>query len=364
MTADAARGVRDRVCVVLGEQTLLTQCCDILLGRGYEIACVVSDNPLVRQWCADRSIRVEGYPESLSALLGPESFDWLFSITNLRILPPDVLAMPARLAINFHDGPLPEYGGLNAPVWALLDGVERHGVSWHVMTEVVDDGDLLAQETFAVAPDETAFSLNAKCYQAAIGSFPGLLANLEGERHRADRAPGVRDELPRSVRPTRQRRDHRLVEAGGAHRAARACARLRSRSKPRHPAAAEPREARTCWSGSAKPDSIRRRALPARFSTRARTGCACPPPTARSRSRECRRSTAREISLPEILAFAALRVGDRLSVTDPEIESALTRTVMEAARYEPFWVRQLSSTDPLEVIPTCTRLPLLTTDSR
>ena len=34
----------------------------------------------------------------------------------------EVLRLPRRMAINFHDGPLPRYAGLNTPVWALLNG--------------------------------------------------------------------------------------------------------------------------------------------------------------------------------------------------------------------------------------------------
>ena len=42
----------------------------------------------------------------------------------------DVLALPAKGAINFHDGPLPQMAGLNTPVWALLNGEAEHGISW------------------------------------------------------------------------------------------------------------------------------------------------------------------------------------------------------------------------------------------
>ena len=43
-------------------------------------------------------------------------FEWILSIANLDIIPDDVLALAARGAVNFHDGPLPAYAGLNAPV--------------------------------------------------------------------------------------------------------------------------------------------------------------------------------------------------------------------------------------------------------
>jgi natural product biosynthesis luciferase-like monooxygenase protein len=91
-----------------------------------------------------------------------------------------VLALAARGAVNFHDGPLPDYAGLNAPVWALLNGETRHGVTWHLIGGGVDDGAILEQRMVGIAPDETALTLNAKCYAAAIESFQSVVAALEG----------------------------------------------------------------------------------------------------------------------------------------------------------------------------------------
>jgi hypothetical protein len=50
----------------------------------------------------------------LPGALADTSFDYLLSINNLLLLEEDVLARPFRGAINFHDGPLPAYAGLNA----------------------------------------------------------------------------------------------------------------------------------------------------------------------------------------------------------------------------------------------------------
>ncbi|HEX9858486.1 MAG TPA: MupA/Atu3671 family FMN-dependent luciferase-like monooxygenase, partial [Paracoccaceae bacterium] len=82
-------------------------------------------------------------------------------------------------AVNFHDGPLPRYAGLNAPVWAILNGEARHGITWHLITGGIDEGDILDQRMFDIAPNESALTLNTKCFAAAIESFPALVASLE-----------------------------------------------------------------------------------------------------------------------------------------------------------------------------------------
>jgi natural product biosynthesis luciferase-like monooxygenase protein len=49
-----------------------------------------------------------------------------------------------------------------------------YGISWHVMKAAVDEGELLAQRFFDVAPGETSLTINTKCYEAAIESFGPL----------------------------------------------------------------------------------------------------------------------------------------------------------------------------------------------
>ena len=46
------------------------------------------------------------------------------------------------------------------------------------MTSDVDAGEIVATESFAVDADETAFSLNARCYEAALATFPRVAAAL------------------------------------------------------------------------------------------------------------------------------------------------------------------------------------------
>ena len=60
------------------------------------------------------------------------------------------------------------------------------------MTSDVDGGEIVATEHFPIADDETAFSLNARCYEAALASFPRVAAALAagdaGRRAAARRA--------------------------------------------------------------------------------------------------------------------------------------------------------------------------------
>jgi len=164
--------------IVIGNQSLAIQCAEALLQRGHVIAAVVTQNADVRAWGLANGLRVEDQDAGLADRLAGLRADWLFSIANLVVIPDAVLAL-AKTAVNFHDGPLPRYAGLNAPVWAILNGEAEHGVTWHLIDGGIDEGDILEQRLFPIAATDTALTLNTKCFEAAIDSFPLLLAALE-----------------------------------------------------------------------------------------------------------------------------------------------------------------------------------------
>jgi natural product biosynthesis luciferase-like monooxygenase protein len=163
--------------ILMGDESLTIACGDMLLAGGHRIAAVVTRDAAVKGWAEGHGLRSLTKPREV---IGAVEADWLLSIANLRMIPAEVLAVPARGAINFHDGPLPRYAGLNTPAWAILNGESMHGVSWHVIEGGVDEGDLLATREVEIAPDETAFSLNSKCYAAGMESFAAVLSQLEG----------------------------------------------------------------------------------------------------------------------------------------------------------------------------------------
>ncbi len=165
-------------CVLLGSGTLSLQCADMLLRAGHGVVAVVSDDEALRQWAAARDIPQFTPDADLGNLLDQQPFDYLFCIVYPYLVPVQVLALPLRGAINYHDSPLPRYAGTHATFWAMFNQEQMHGVTWHLMTEEIDAGPILQQQSITIAPDETTFSLNAKCYAAALNLFAKLLDEL------------------------------------------------------------------------------------------------------------------------------------------------------------------------------------------
>ncbi len=162
----------------MGDSSLVISCGEVLRDHGHRILGVVSPNDAVRQWAQQAGLEWIHPAADYVSFLRRQPFDHLFSIVNHRKLPAEALTAARKLAINFHDSPLPLYAGIHATTWAIARGEAEHGVSWHVMNETTDAGDVLQSGQVTLTPDETSHSLNLKCYEAALASFRELIARL------------------------------------------------------------------------------------------------------------------------------------------------------------------------------------------
>ena len=115
------------------------------MERGHQICGIISSEELIKNWANEKGIRQIELDSDLLSVLKQQSFDYLFSIVYPHIIPGEILALPCRSAINFHDGPLPRYAGMNVTSWAIINQETTHGVTWHVMSAEVDKGDILKQ---------------------------------------------------------------------------------------------------------------------------------------------------------------------------------------------------------------------------
>ena len=109
--------------------------------------------------------------------------DVAFNINGFSILHEPVRSIPPMGIVNFHNGPLPAYAGLNIPTWAIWNAETTHGVAWHFVDETIDGGNILCRVSFPIAKDETAASLMFKCIIEGIGLFDEAFDLLvSGER--------------------------------------------------------------------------------------------------------------------------------------------------------------------------------------
>ena len=100
------------------------------------------------------------------------------SAINPCILPEKLLANPMITAINCHQALLPRHPGRNAEMWALYEGDEKTGITWHMLTNQVDGGDILIQKEMAITPNHTSYLIFKEQIDLAKEGFRELVPDL------------------------------------------------------------------------------------------------------------------------------------------------------------------------------------------
>ena len=117
-------------------------------------------------------------------------------VANAPILQPAVFQSCRIMAINFHTGRLPEFGGVESEFWALYEAQTEAWVTLHKISSKLDSGEILAEQPVPVAAGDTAQSLHAKCIEYGRRMLPELLDRLaDGDR------PPLRTPGPANLRP-------------------------------------------------------------------------------------------------------------------------------------------------------------------
>ncbi len=175
--------------MILGESKLCIQCIEYLLNDDHwELIAIVSQDPIVIQWCNQHSVLVLPFAR-LDEIHDTEFY--LFSVVNFNIIPESFFKQnKIILALNYHDSLLPRYAGLNSTTWAIVENEKIHGVSLHCISSEIDAGDIILQAEIPIEKNETAISLNLKCsekllllFQEAIHQInAGTIATFKQDR--------------------------------------------------------------------------------------------------------------------------------------------------------------------------------------
>lgn len=179
--------------VVFAYHNVGKRCLEVLLAHGVKISLVVThrDNPNENIWfdSVAELAALHGIPtitpdnpntpEVIEQIrvLQP---DFFFSFYYREMLKPALLELPKRGALNMHGSLLPKYRGRVPVNWAIIKGETETGATLHYMTEKPDNGDIVAQQSVPILPNDTAFEVFQKVTVAAEmalhACLPALLA--------------------------------------------------------------------------------------------------------------------------------------------------------------------------------------------
>ena len=110
----------------------------------------------------------------------------LLSIHYRNIIKENIINCFEGIKINLHPSLLPYYKGCFSSVWAIINNEKETGITYHILTPGVDEGNILIQEKIKIEENDTAFSLFHKLITLGINKLPKLFElirlNYEGEK--------------------------------------------------------------------------------------------------------------------------------------------------------------------------------------
>lgn len=183
---------------LVGEESTAARTLETLLRRELEVVGVASaKRSAVGKSARDVAERLDIPTFAPSAVATPSfadelrstAVDVLLNVHSLRILPREVVAAPTVGSYNLHPGPLPRYGGLNAPSWGIYEGATTFAVTLHWMDAGVDTGPVAFEAAVPVSDRDTGLSLSARCATQGLGLIDSLLDRATDDPNTIPRLP-------------------------------------------------------------------------------------------------------------------------------------------------------------------------------
>jgi formyltetrahydrofolate-dependent phosphoribosylglycinamide formyltransferase len=134
---------------------------------GVEALCVPS-----RAFGQDR----EAHEQAIDARLTAQNIACVCLAGYMRLLTPWLVGRWSGRMLNIHPSLLPAYPGLDTHARVLAAGETRHGCTVHLVTEVMDEGPILAQAEVPVLPGDTEDTLAARVLKQEHRLYPAALA--------------------------------------------------------------------------------------------------------------------------------------------------------------------------------------------
>jgi methionyl-tRNA formyltransferase len=196
-----------RRAVVFAYHNVGVRCLNVLLAHGVDVALVVThrDNPKETIWfeSVQKLAELHGIPtitpdnpnvpevEAQICALQP---DFFFSFYYREMLKAPLLAIPKQGALNMHGSLLPKYRGRVPVNWAIIRDEKETGATLHYMTEKPDNGDIVAQQSVPILPNDTAHEVFLKVTVATEMALNNVLPSLL-----AGKAPAAKQDLSKGA---------------------------------------------------------------------------------------------------------------------------------------------------------------------
>jgi methionyl-tRNA formyltransferase len=105
-----------------------------------------------------------------SGLVSMEECDIFISVLYDKIISDDFIKSK-KACFNFHPAILPEYRGIGAYTWVILNEEKESGVTLHLIDEEIDHGPIIDIERFPITDSDSAGTVYAKAEATILRMF-------------------------------------------------------------------------------------------------------------------------------------------------------------------------------------------------
>ncbi len=124
----------------------------------------------------------EEYDQRLIDTLKPVAPDLIVLAGFMRILSAKFVQQFSGKIINIHPSLLPAYKGLDTHQRVLEAGEIYHGATVHIVTEQLDDGEIVIQSRIEISPNDDAESLQQRVHIEEHVIYPRAIQWLSEQR--------------------------------------------------------------------------------------------------------------------------------------------------------------------------------------
>lgn len=172
--------------IILGSGKLAYQCAVESRKRLQDVEVLeykVTESTVLEKLCQKEGIpyRCCEKQELFATLYGLEVKTLLVSASNTYLIDQQIIQKENLTIINWHNALLPRHKGRNAEAWCIYEGDSVTGITWHLITEQVDAGDILIQKEIAIEENTTALRLFQQQCDLGVQTYTEMLdAILQG----------------------------------------------------------------------------------------------------------------------------------------------------------------------------------------
>jgi methionyl-tRNA formyltransferase len=177
--------------IVIGSSSITFGCARLLKQRGQRVQLIEPVNKRsnylisLASLCIKNNIKYSKLTKEqiTCQLLSIDNSTLIISASNQYIFPRDVIENNHLTIINYHGAILPKHPGRNAESWTIYEGDEIGGITWHLVTEQIDAGDIIIQKIIPITPDITSINLLKIYGDLAINGLDEILDSLLSNKY-------------------------------------------------------------------------------------------------------------------------------------------------------------------------------------